>query len=400
MTLPTLEQLEQDPYAALGVRKFINATCHHTIMGGTLIPDTTLKAMRTAANDFVDLKELQKAAGRVISEITHADDGYIVSGCAAGLMVSAAAIITGTDEALIEQLPYVQGGQVPCVAKRFARAKNYKGDEYVNHGYAMAVKTAGVKFVEIGEPDQRWTRPTKVVSAEEYDQAFVDNPDAKMVYWVGYAPPEDIALEDVIDIAHAHGARVIIDASNCLPPRENLYRFIDIGADVVCYSGGKGIQGPQGSGIIAGDQDLIDAIAMQSAPSHGIGRVAKVSKEEVVGQIASFIWWANQDDEERLTEHHRKTAMLHTGVTDLAMVADSYIEFPDEDNRPMPNVHVEVDPATGKDAQWLIDELRNGDPAIATSGHATNPQIVRIDVRICEEEEIAEISRRLSEILG
>ena len=399
MTLPTLEQLEQDPYAALGVRKFINATCHHTIMGGTLIPDTTLKAMRTAANDFVDLKELQKAAGRVISEITHADDGYIVSGCAAGLMVSAAAIITGTDEALIEQLPYVQGGQVPCVAKRFARAKNYKGDEYVNHGYAMAVKTAGVKFVEIGEPASEG-RGARVVSAEEYDQAFVDNPDAKMVYWVGYAPPEDIALEDVIDIAHAHGARVIIDASNCLPPRENLYRFIDIGADVVCFSGGKGIQGPQGSGIIAGDQDLIDAIAMQSAPSHGIGRVAKVSKEEVVGQIASFIWWANQDDEERLTEHHRKTAMLHIGVTDLSMVADSYIEFPDEDNRPMPNVHVEVDPATGKDAQWLIDELRNGDPAIATSGHATNPQIVRIDVRICEEEEIAEISRRLSEILG
>ena len=399
MTLPTLEQLEQDPYAALGVRKFINATCHHTVMGGTLIPDTTLKAMRTAANDFVDLKELQKAAGKVISEITHADDGYIVSGCAAGLMVSAAAIITGTDEALIEQLPYVQGGQVPCVAKRFARAKNYKGEEYVNHGYAMAVKTAGVKFVEIGEPDPDG-RPTKVVTAEEYNQAFIDNPDAKMVYWVGYAPPEDIALEDVIDIAHAHGARVIIDASNCLPPRENLYRFIDIGADVVCFSGGKGIQGPQGSGIIAGDQDLIDAIAMQSAPSHGIGRVAKVSKEEVVGQVASFIWWANQDDEERLTEHHRKTAMLHTGIADLPMVADTYIEFPDEDNRPMPNVHVKVDPATGKDAQWLIQELRNGTPAIATTGHATNPQIVKIDVRICEEQEIAEISRRLSEILA
>ena len=279
MTLPTLEQLEQDPYAALGVRKFINATCHHTIMGGTLIPDTTLKAMRIAANDFVDLKELQKAAGKVISEITHADDGYIVSGCAAGLMVSAAAIITGTDEALIEQLPYVQGGQVPCVAKRFARAKNYKGDEYVNHGYAMAVKTAGVKFVEIGEPDPDG-RPTKVVSAEEYDQAFVDNPDAKMVYWVGYAPPEDIALEDVIDIAHAHGARVIIDASNCLPPRENLYRFIDIGADVVCFSGGKGIQGPQGSGIIAGDQDLIDAIAMQSAPHTASAESPKSPKKK------------------------------------------------------------------------------------------------------------------------
>ena len=399
MTLPTLEQLELDPYGALGVRKFINATCHHTVMGGTLIPDTTLKAMRTAANDFVDLKELQKSAGKVIAEITHADDGYIVSGCAAGLMVSAAAIITGTDEALIEQLPYVQGGQVPCIAKRFSRAQNYKGETYVNHGYAMAVKTAGIKFVEIGEPEREGLG-VKVISADEYEQAFIDNPDAKMVYWVGYAPPEDIALEDVFDIAHAHGARVILDASNALPPRENLYRFIDLGADVVCFSGGKGIQGPQGSGIIAGSQDIIDAIAMQSAPAHGIGRVAKVSKEEVVGQISAFIWWAQQDDEERLTEHHRKSAMLHSGIADLSMIEDSYIEFPDEDNRPMPNIHVRVDPSTGKDGEWLIEELRNGAPAIAVMGHGSDPQKVRIDVRLCEESEIAEINRRLTEILG
>ena len=92
--------------------------------------------------------------------------------------------------------------------------------------------------------------------------------------------------------------------------------------------------------------------------------------------------------------------MLHSGVTDLTMIAESYIEFPDEDNRPMPNVHVKVDPATGKDAEWLIEELRNGDPAIAVVGHAKDPQIVRIDVRLLEDEEIAEISRRLNEILG
>ena len=398
-TLPTLEQLENDPYAALGVRKFINATCHHTVLGGTLIPETTLVAMRSAADNYVDMQELQRAAGRVISEITHADDGYIVSGCAAGLMVSAAAIITGTDKALIEQLPYVQGGQVPCVAKRFARRENDDGVEYVDHGYALAVKTAGIKFIEVGEPSGEG-RGARIVTPEEYEQAFIDNPDAKMVYWVGYAPVDDIALEDVFDIAHAHGARVILDASNALPPRENLYRFIDLGADVVCFSGGKGIQGPQGAGIIAGSQDLIDAIAMQSAPAHGIGRVAKVSKEEVVGQIASFIWWAQQDDEERLTEHHRKSGMLHTSISGLQQIAESYIEFPDEDNRPMPNVHIRVAPETGKDAAWLIQELRNGDPAIATMGHGTDPQIVRIDVRLLEDHEIKIIAERLREILG
>lgn len=397
--IPSLEELERDPYAALGVRKFINATCHHTVMGGTLIPETSLVAMRAAADDFVDMQELQKAAGRVIAEYTHADDGYIVSGCAAGLMVSAAAIITGTDKALIEQLPYVQEGQVKCIAKRFTRRTNDDGVEYVDHGYAMAVKTAGVKFVEVGDPGPNGTG-ARTVTAEQYEEAFVENPDAKMVYWVGYAPASDIALEDVFDIAHAHDARVILDASNALPPRENLYRFIDLGADVVCFSGGKGIQGPQGSGIIAGSQDLIDSIAMQSAPAHGIGRVAKVSKEEVVGQVSSFIWWAQQDDEERMTEHHRKSGMLHSAIADLPSIEDSYVQFPDDDERPMPNVHVRVAEDSGYDAAGLIQALRDGDPAIATMAHGTDPRIVRIDVRLLEDEEIQMVVDRLRELLG
>ena len=397
--IPTLEELQNDPYSSLGVRKFINATCHHTVMGGTLIPPAALTAMQAAAEDFVDLQELQRACGRVIADLTHADDGYIVSGCAAGLMVSAAAIITGTDKALMEQLPYVQGGQVPCIAKRFARVVSDEGTQYVNHGYAMAVKTAGVKFVEIGEPEEP-DAGVKIVNAEQYEQAFKDIPDAKMVYWVGYAPTGDIALEEVFDIAHAYGARVILDASNALPPRENLHRFIDLGADVVCFSGGKGIQGPQGAGIIAGSQDLIDSISMQAAPSHGIGRVAKVGKEDVIGQIASLIWWADQDDEERLTEHHRKSAALHNVVKELPNVANSYIEFPDEDNRPMPNVHVTVPEESGMTAASVMEELRNGDPPIAAMAHPRDPNTVRFDVRLLEEDEIREVARRVTEILG
>ena len=397
--IPSLEQLQDDPYAALGVRKFINATCHHTVMGGTLIPPASMAAMNAAAENYVDIKELQRACGSIIAELTHADDGYIVSGCAAGLMVSAAAIITGTDTGLIEQLPYVQGGQVPCIAKRFARAVSDEGTPYVNHGYAMAVKTAGVKFVEVGEPPEP-DAAVKTVTAEEYEQTFIDNPDAKMVYWIGYAPTGDIALEDVFDIAHAHGARVILDASNALPPRENLHRFIDLGADVVCFSGGKGIQGPQGAGIIAGSQDIIDSIAMQAAPSHGIGRVAKVGKEDIIGQMTSLIWWANQDDEERLTEHHRKSAVLHNGIKDLPNVAHSFIEFPDDENRPMPNIHVTVPEDTGIDGAAFLAALRDGDPPIAAMAHPRNPNTVRFDVRLLEDDEILTVARRVAEILG
>ena len=88
------------------------------------------------------------------------------------------------------------------------------------------------------------------------------------------------------------------------------------------FSGGKGLQGPQGAGIIAGRQDLIDAVIMQSAPNHGIGRVCKVSKEEVVGQVASLIWWAEQDEEERMIEHHRKSGLLNRMVEDIGGAKD------------------------------------------------------------------------------
>lgn len=385
----TLEALEQDPYAALGVRKFINATCHHTILGGTLIPETSLKSMRSAANNAVDLMELQKAAGRVIANYTHADDGFIVSGCAAAMLVGTAAILTGTDRAKGEQLPDLTGMKSKCIAKRFARHRTPEGVEYVDHGYAIAVQTAGVKFVEIGEND--------IATAEEYDAAFDD--DTAMVYWIGYAPIGDLPLADVIDIAHSHGVPVMVDASNSLPPRENLHHFIDLGADLVCFSGGKGIQGPQGSGIIAGRQDLIDAVAMQSAPNHGIGRVCKVSKEEVVGQISSLIWWAEQDEEERMTEHHRKSGLLHNMVKDLPG-ANSEVVFPDHSQRPYPTVHVGPLPHMGMTGQDLLTALRSGDPPIAGMTHPNDPNVVRLDVRLLEDEEIEAIGTRLTELFG
>ena len=385
----TLEELELDPYAALGVRKFINATCHHTILGGTLIPDTSLKAMRSAAAHAVDLMELQKAAGRIIASYTHADDGFIVSGCAAAMLVGTAGILTGTDRVKAEQLPDLTGMKTKCIAKRFPRAHTPEGQEYVNRGYAIAVQTAGVSFVEIGEND--------VATPEEYDAAFDD--DVAMVYWVGYAPIGDIPLADVIGIAHSHGVPVMVDASNSLPPRENLHHFIDLGADLVCFSGGKGLQGPQGAGIIAGRQDLIDAVIMQSAPNHGIGRVCKVSKEEVVGQVASLIWWAEQDEEERMIEHHRKSGLLNRMVEDIGG-AKTEVVFPDHSQRPYPTVHVSPMPHSGMTGAQLLTALRSGDPPIAGMTHPTDPNTIRLDVRLLEDDEIKAIGTRLSELLG
>ncbi len=386
--MPSLDALVRDPYAALGVRKFINATCHWTKFGGTLIPGDVLDAMREAAKWHIDITELQKAAGRVISQYTHAEDGYIVSGCAAAMLVGTAAVLTGKDPARMMQLPDTTGMKGLCVAKRFERRKTPDGREYAHYGYAHAVKTAGVKFVEVGDGE--------TVTRDEFEKAL--SPQVALVYWVGYAPAGDLPVGEMIDIAHSHGAKVLIDASNSLPPRENLNRFIDLGADIVCFSGGKGLQGPQGAGIIAARREIIESVAMQAAPTQGIGRVGKVSKEEIVGQIAALTMWAEQDDEERMTEHHRKARLLADAVRGLRN-ADVTIVFPDHYQRPYPTVHVKALPASGMNAKAVLDALHAGEPAIAGMGHS-DPAVVRLDVRLCEETEIKAVAKRLQEIFS
>jgi L-seryl-tRNA(Ser) seleniumtransferase len=387
MSAPSLDQIKRDAFAALGVRKFINATCHWTMYGGTLMPESTLDAMRAAASWHVDMAELERAAGRVIAHYTHAEDGYVVSGCAAAMLVGTAAILTGTDVAKMYRLPDTTGMKNLCIAKRFPRKRTAEGVEYADPGYAIAVQTAGVKFVEVGDGN--------TVTRKEFESAFSCS-DVALVYWVGYGPKGDVSVRDVISIAHSHGVPVLIDCSNYLPPKESLYRFIDLGADLVCFSGGKGLQGPQGAGIVAGRADLIKAVSMQSAPEHGIGRVCKVSKEEIVGLLASLIWWAEQDDEERLLEHGRKARLLADAIRMLPNARVEIAEL-DASQRPYPTVHVKATSETGLTAGKLLSILRDGDPAIAAMPH-TDPQTIRLDVRLCADAEIEAIGRRLREV--
>jgi L-seryl-tRNA(Ser) seleniumtransferase len=377
-----------DPYGALGLRRFINATCHWTKMGGTLMPDAVVEAMQAAARSYVDMTELQKAAGRVIAKHTHAEDGYVVSGCAAALLVGAAAILTGKDPARMMQLPDLKGMKSEVIAKKFERRRKGDGTEYVHYGYAHAVKTTGIQFVEVGDGQR--------VSEKQFRVAF--SPRTALVYRGIEELQGDLPLRRVIEIAHEHDVPVLVDSSNALPPRENLWRFIDWGADLAAFSGGKGLRGPQGSGILAGRKDLIEAAAMQSAPTQGIGRVAKVSKEEVVGLITALEWWAEQDDEVRLTEERRKAQML---VDRLGKLRRGRIEllYPDHMGRLFATVWVHVDANSGMTAADLLKKLYDGDPPIAAMGHS-DPQVARFDVRLCEDGEIEVVAERVGEVLA
>jgi L-seryl-tRNA(Ser) seleniumtransferase len=369
-------QTVTDVYANLGVRRVINATCHWTRFGGTVMPAPVLDAMRAAADAYVDLNELQDAASRVIARHCRSQAGYVVSGCAAALMVGAAAVMTGDDPAAMARLPDTTGLKKEWVARRFDRRRSPGGEEYPHYGYAQAVRGAGGSFVEVG--GQRG------VELEEIGAAL--GPGTAGVYWLAAQPANTPTPEEVIALAHRHGLPVLIDASNTLPPAEHLHRFVDAGADLVAFSGGKGLRGPQGSGFLAGRADLIAAARKQAAPTQGIGRVCKVSKEEIVGLLTALELWAGQDHRAAMRAAEKKTRWLYDQLGGLTNAEVEYI-CPDHIGRPYPTVHVRLDDDEPLTAAELLKRLLEGNPPVAAMS-GPDPRTIRLDVRELSEPDV------------
>ncbi|MBI3974424.1 MAG: aminotransferase class V-fold PLP-dependent enzyme [Chloroflexi bacterium] len=367
----------------------INATCHWTAYGGTVMWPEVIEAMAEARRACVDMRQLLDGASEVISRYTHAEASHVVSGCAAGLQVGAAAIMTGDDKVKMEALPHTAGlMKNEFIARRFGRGRDAAGREYTHWGYAHAVRGAGGIFVEAGGKGG--------VTREELQQAF--GPNTAGVYWVSDGVAAGVQLGDVIEMAHARSVPVLVDASNTLPPAEHLHGFIDLGADLVAFSGGKGLRGPQGSGILTGRADLIRAARLQSAPVQGIGRPMKVSKEEIVGLLTALEIWVQRDHDADLRDARRRIDLVVQALQDLPGVRAEH-RFPDHIGRPYPTAFVHIDPATRRTGAQIVAAMREGDPSVAIMGH-DDPQTVRVDVRIVSDEEAEVVVTKLREVLG
>ena len=379
-------------YERLGVRRVINATCHHTVYGGSVMWPEVIETMADARRACVDLRQLLDAASAFISRYTHAEASYVASGCAACLQVGAAAIMTGADKVKMEALPHTAdpalGIKHQFVARRFPRQRTPDGREYVHWGYAHAVRGAGGTFREVGGPDG--------VTREEFVAAL--GPQTAGVYWVSDGVEPGLQLEEVIQVAHAHGVPVLVDASNTLPPAEHLHAFVDAGADLVAFSGGKGLRGPQGSGILSGRADLIHAARLQSAPVQGIGRPMKVSKEEIVGLLTALEVWAARDHARDLAEAKRRTDLVVEAVAGVPGVRGEH-RFPDHLGRPYPTAFIHLDPSIELTGAQVVERLLAGEPSIAVMSH-TDPHVVRVDVRVLSDDETATVARRLREVLA
>lgn len=357
-------------YERRGVPTVINAAGTLTRLSGGLMRPEVVAAMAEASGHSVEIDRLQAHASGVIAGITGAEAGYVASGAAACLLLGTAATVTGLDPAKMARLPDTAGMKDEVIVARSHR-----------NGYDHAVRAAGVRLVEVGLPDR--VSGAGVRDAEPPDYAAAITERTAAVFYVAdrHARPP---LADVVRVAHAAGVPVIVDAAAQLPPQANLRRFIDAGADLVAFSGGKAIGGPQASGFLAGKRDLVMAAALQhldmdylpelwdpppglidakrlaGVPRQGIGRTCKAGKEEIVGLLTALELFVAEGDAAR---HARWLAEVHAIAAQLDRRPGVAISGAD-DTGVVPNLELRLGDDNAAGALDLVRALRAHTPAI------------------------------------
>jgi L-seryl-tRNA(Ser) seleniumtransferase len=367
-----------DVYRRIGVRPIIHGAGSTTRLGGTRTRPEALEAMADAAVVLVDMIELNERAGEVIARITGAEAGFVSSGSAGGLVLQAAACIAGKDPVKMKRLPDTQGMKNEIIIQNMHRFP-----------YEQAYRAAGAKLVEIG--DSRRVHPWELEGA-------INDRTAAVAYLIApFTNRRALPLEDVCRIAHAHGVPVIVDAASTLPPRENLRRFLRKGPDMVIFSGGKGVRGPQGTGILCGRKDLIAAAAANASPHQFLGRPMKVAKEEIIGLLTALEIFVEEDE---AGETRRYTQMCQRVVDALAEAPglEVSVKFDDFDYlTPHAVVRFQKEwrgPSPGEVAR----ALEAGDPPIHLNALGP-PEDLAVDPLNLLEDELQVLLRRMREVL-
>jgi L-seryl-tRNA(Ser) seleniumtransferase len=274
----------------LGVRPHLAGHEHTTFVGGSRMPDEVLRAMQEANEYFVDMHELIAAAGRRIAEVTGAEAGLVTAGSFSSLILGAAACLTGTDLERVVALPHPTWPRRQCLMQKAHR-----------FGYDRAYRAAGMEIVEV-ETREELRRAITAKTAMVSVLASVVRQDPM--------PPSTMTPEEILEIGKKAGVPVFVDAASELPPTVNLTKYTEMGADLVAISGGKGIQGPQSSGILAGRKDLIEAATLNAFPNSHLGRGMKVGKEEIVGMIVALNRYVGLDHGAIIESWNRKSQYL------------------------------------------------------------------------------------------
>jgi D-glucosaminate-6-phosphate ammonia-lyase len=397
-------------FETLGVQPIINLAGTSTRLGGALMTEEVISAMVEASADSVAMVELQAVGSELIAAMTGAEAGYVTSGAAAGLTLATAACLAGLDVGRIEVLPDTNGN----MPNQVIIAREHR------NGYDHAIRAAGAKLVEVGMNEILSGAGVRAAEAWEFEIAIgAETAAIAYVARPGSAPP----LEEVVAIARQHRVPVIVDAASQLPPVQNLRSFIDKGADLVVFSGGKALRGPQNTGIIAGRRELIASVALQNLdldetfeiwdpprslipkdelrglPRHGVGRGFKVSKEAVVGLLTALRLFTPEkckSDAQQLGDYLDRIA---NGLADVPGVRAERVSRPDPEMLPI--LHITIDrKADSPDALDIARQLKAGSPPIYVNESLLRQGTLVLNAMNLNDERAALVVERMHQVFA
>ncbi len=337
--------LRRDYFKELGVRTFINAAGTYTFMTGCLMRPEVLDAYNYASNEFVILDDLQDKVGERIASLLHCEAATITAGAASAITLGTAGVLSGMDADKVVQIPDLTGMKSEVIFQKSHRI-----------GYAHAIRNCGVKIVE-------------VETKKELEKA-INEKTAMMWFFNGNNFVGEIRDTEWVEIAKKNGIPTFNDCAADVPPVENLWKYTDMGFDLVAFSGGKGLRGPQSGGLLLGKKKYIQAARLHAAPrGNTVGRGMKVNKEEVLGMLATVESYLNRDHKKDWDLWEGQIKMIHDAAASVPNVTPE-IHVPKVANH-VPSLKLTWDQAKIKmTPNEFRQKLRDGHPSIETIGGA------------------------------
>lgn len=359
---------DRDFFAELGIRPVINGQGVVTTLTGSLMPPEVIAAMNFASTKFVRLVELNEKVGARIARMLRCEDALVSAGAASAITLATAATLTGKDPEKIRLLPNLKGPRRAVVMPAGHRI------------YPQQFQACGVELVEVDGP-------------VEMERAM--NQNTAMAFFFNASKFQSITREEFVRIGRKHHVPTFIDCASDVPPVENLFKYIEMGFDLVAFSGGKGLCGPQSAGLLFGRRDLIAAARLNHSPNQSIGRGMKVSKEEIIGMMVALELYLKKDHAKAWAEWERGADQIATSARTVAsVVAETFL--PEVANH-VPHVRitwnetlVRISPAQA------AEELRNGQPSIEVLGGRDS---IIYNLFMLQPEEVRIVARRTKEVL-
>jgi len=364
---------KRDLFKELGLRTFINAAGTYTAMTGSLLPDEVVQAMAAVSKEFVFLDDVQDKAGERIAAMCHAEAATVTAGCWSAMVLGTAGVLTGKDQKKIAQLPDLEGLRCEVITQKSH-----------NTGYVHALKNTGVTIVDIE-------------SVQELENAV--NERTAMMWFLNYAGPDGrIQHEEWVALGKKHNIPTMIDIAADVPPVENLWKYNDMGFDLVCISGGKALRGPQSAGILMGRKDLIEAARLNAPPRGGnIGRGMKVNKEEVFGMYVALERYINTDHEREWKIWEERISTIENAAKKVSGVTTTVSVPPVANHTPTLNIAWDINRIKVTRDEFQ-ERLRIGNPSVEVVAAKENS--INLTVFMLEPRQEKIVASRIYEELS